>query len=94
MLDFTDYNIPLTTQESISNYIEHGIDPGDFVYSVMSNNLHGAVLKADIMNTAALKDIVLWVYNNAPGNRWGNEAVVLRWIETNKKAKLGLTPVV
>ena len=94
MLNFDGYNIPNHTKQIIASYIEKGHDPGDFIYNVMSNNLMRAFGSADSQNTSALKDIVMWVYNCAPQNCHGNEAIVLRWMENHRRAKSDLKPVV
>jgi len=86
MLDFAGYNIPDHTQGIIRNYIVHGYDPGDFVYSVMSNNLFSAVGTADNLNIVALPEIVKWVYNKAPDACHGSEAKVIKWMSDTKKS--------
>lgn len=81
MLDFQDSDVPEHTQQALGDYIERGIPVGGFLHSVLCNDLAGAVCKADASNLAALKNIVLWVYNYAPENCWGSEALYLRWIQ-------------
>ena len=85
MLDFSGYDIPEHTQAIIKRYIEDGRDPGDFIYSVMSNNLFSAVGCADRMNSAALRDIVMWTYNRAPQACYGSEAKVMKWMAETAK---------
>jgi hypothetical protein len=81
MLNFTDYNVPEHTQQALTDYIERGIPVGGFLHSLLCNDLFGAVGRADSSNLAALKDIVMWVYNCAPHGCCGSEALYLRWIQ-------------
>lgn len=81
MLDFNHYSIPEHTQEALRNYVEHGYEPGGFLYCVLCNDLVGAVSRADAMNLYALKDIAQFVYNEMPHNCHGNEAVVVRYLQ-------------
>lgn len=79
------YNsIPQRTLDSIHRYVEHGIEPGSFVTAVLENNLVEAVGRADLENSAALADIVRYVYNEIPGQAWGNPNKVRAWL---KKAR-------
>jgi hypothetical protein len=89
MLDFSGYNIPDSTKQALTDYIERGIQTGGFLYSVLSNDLMGAIGRADKDNFVAIKDITGWVYNEAPAGCWGNEAVVLRWMEDHPAKKTG-----
>jgi len=81
MLNFSNYNVPKHTQISLTEYIERGIPVGGFLHAVLSNDLMGAVSRADASNSRALKDIVNWVYMCAPEPCWGSEAKVIRWIQ-------------
>ena len=87
MLDFSDYHVPEHTQTALTDYIERGIPVGGFLHAVLSNDLFGAVGRADSQNLPALKNIVNWVYNRAPQNCHGSEALVLRWIQEHPSRK-------
>lgn len=73
--------VPEHTRGSLSRYIEQGIPPGDFVHSVLCNDLKGACGRADDINRCTLFDIVAWLYNCAPGTCWGSEEKVDHWIK-------------
>lgn len=88
MLEFKGYSIPLHTQAALSDYIEKGLPVGGFLYAVLSNNLVDAVCKADAENSRALKEIVNWLYNEAPHNCHGSAALYLRWITEKPLAML------
>ena len=76
MMNFDGYNVPEHTQGALQRYVEHGLMPGDFLVSVLTNDLFGAVARADSMNIHALKDICMFVYNELPSNAWGTRAKV------------------
>jgi hypothetical protein len=87
MLDFSDYHIPNHTQTALTDYIERGIPVGGFLHAVLSNDLFGAVGRADAQNLPALKDITGWIFMQAPQGSWGSEALVLRWIQEHPSKK-------
>jgi hypothetical protein len=71
-----------TTKESIDNFVEHGLRPGDFLMAVLSNDLMEAIYRADAQNQEDLIEICRYVYNEIPGNCWGNRTRVLDWMNT------------
>lgn len=60
------------------------MEPGDFVRSVLANDLKGAFARADMFNRAALLDIVSYVYMKIPYNCHGSYEIVDAWIENKK----------
>jgi hypothetical protein len=76
--------IPEHMRESLKNYIEHGIQPGHFITAVLSNDLKGAISRADSINQLALADYIRWLYNYAPQECWGSGAHVVDWIKKRK----------
>ena len=83
MLEFNnEYQaIPAHTQEALTNYVEHKRYPGGFLTAVLTNNLMGAVSKADNQNIAALPLIAKYVYNHLPATSWGSEEKLHKWCE-------------
>lgn len=73
--------VPEHTQGGIKRYIEHGIEPGSFLYGVFCNDLKFAIGHADAINFGAIKEIMSWVYNYAPAECWGSPEKVNTWIE-------------
>ena len=94
MLDFKHYRIPTHTQEALINYVERGYEPGSFLYAVLSNNLIDAVSRADALNLPALKDIAQFVHNEMPNNSYGNEAVVVRYLQEHLGQRKGPKDIV
>ena len=75
----TDYQkLPEQYRDGLRRYIEEGIMPGSFLRAVLEDRLHDAVVRCD--NISQLKDIVLWIYNEAPSICWGSPEKVRDWI--------------
>lgn len=72
--------IPATTQRALELYVNKRISPGGFLYSLLTNDLFGAISKADAANLAAIKDICFYVYNEMPADSWGNYDKVKQWL--------------
>ena len=55
-LDWADFgdSIPDNTKGSLERYINRGIAPGNFLLSVLSNDLKGSMTRADLFNREAL----------------------------------------
>jgi hypothetical protein len=94
MLDFKHYHIPTHTQEALVNYIERGYEPGSFLYCVLSNDLLGAVSRADALNLPALKDIAQFVDAELPSNCRGSEAIVIRFLQEHLGQRKGPKDIV
>lgn len=70
-----------TTYKTIRNYVENGIPMGGFLTAVFSNDLLTAVAVADEENYAALKEIVIYAYNECPSECNGSKDKIDAWIE-------------
>ena len=81
MLNFSNYFIPENIKKELAEYISNGVSPGDFLYSVLSNNLVNAVKIGTASEFASLPEILNWLERNAPVQCWSTEAKVLRWME-------------
>ena len=81
MLNFEGYSIPTNLEEGLVNYVKHGLMPGGFLYALLCNDLFAAIGSADPWSMQALKELVIWVYNEAPADCWGSEAVVSRYMK-------------
>jgi hypothetical protein len=72
--------IPERMQAALRRYVLEGLCPGDFLTSVICNDLRGAIGRADDDNLPLLKLYVQWFYNVAPGTCWGSAEAMLKWI--------------
>lgn len=79
--------IPPHTLESLKLYLEHGVDPGDFLTAVLENNLKEAFGRADENNIEALFHLVAYLYNEVPMNAWGSRENMNNWIKAVKEFK-------
>lgn len=69
-------SVPQNIREAIDLYVEHGVRTGSFTYAVLCNDLHGAVVRADVNSLAAIKPICQYVYNAVPSSLWGSKQAV------------------
>lgn len=78
---FRDFFIPGYMHDSIEEYVQLGVKPGDFLCAVISNNLKEAVMYADDINLSNLPAYVNYFYNYAPLECWGSRIEMERWIK-------------
>jgi len=74
-------------KESIINFYLDAVPTGSFLKAVLSNDLVGAVGRADRRNIKVLKTIVSFVYNEIPGECWGNKKIVENWTGADEQIK-------
>tara|TARA_Y100000310_G_scaffold147661_1_gene146887 strand:- start:217 stop:486 length:270 start_codon:yes stop_codon:yes gene_type:complete len=77
--------LPEGLQGGMQRYVEDGIQAGHFLTAVLSNNLLGAVSRADGTNIKLIPEIVRWIYNEAPSGCWGSAEKVQAWQGTTKE---------
>jgi len=77
--------LPEGLQGGMQRYVEDGIQAGHFLTAVLSNDLLGAVSRADSTNIKLIPEIVRWIYNEAPSNCWGDKERVQAWQGTVKE---------
>lgn len=80
-------NIPYETIASLDRYLNKHIHTGSFLEAVLSNDLIGAIHKADSFNLSALTDIVKYLYNDFPGNCWGSPEAYKNWTDRSQWQK-------
>ncbi len=87
-MDYFDYNlIPKNCIKALDRYSEKHIRPGDFLKSVLENNLFLSVSLADDYNITILPVYVNYMYNKLPMLCWGNKEKVEKWLK-EKEDKL------
>lgn len=72
--------VPDHMQGAMDRYISYGIPPGSFLESVLSNDLRGAVTRADNINRHRLAEIVQFLQWAAPMACWGSVEAVNGWV--------------
>tara|TARA_R100001086_G_scaffold181639_1_gene101065 strand:- start:1108 stop:1392 length:285 start_codon:yes stop_codon:yes gene_type:complete len=83
-------------REEMRNYFEQGIMPGNFCYSLLTNDLLKSIHTADKANMRNIKEIVHWLFEQAPINRWGSEKLVVSFLKRTKiyrRTKISETPI-
>ena len=83
-----DYSgLPEHMRDGIKLYVEEGIEPGDFAYAVLCNDLVGAYGRADSVNTARMRDWASFLYNEMPLDSWGSKQAVDKWIAAHAERR-------
>ncbi len=72
------------SKESLYNYFVHGFEPGGFMTAVLSNDLFGAVGRADSVNTDLISQYARWIENRAPYGSYGDRETVKGWLRKNE----------
>ena len=80
-------NIPEQTRESLALYLSEGLETGGFLKAVLSNDLRGAMHKADRENRETLYQLSSFIFNHAPASSHGSPEKVTQWIK-DKRAEM------
>jgi hypothetical protein len=80
------YNVPQHTLEALDRYVNERIPTGDFLYAVLTNDLFGALGRADELNREHIWDICLYIYNELPSACWKTPEHVKTWLEGGRNA--------
>jgi len=86
--------IPGRMHDSLVRWVTEGRVSGHFLTAVLTNDLKEAVARADDENANALRDYVLFLYNNVPAGCFGSPERVTRWAdmwEAYREEKLAKT---
>jgi hypothetical protein len=70
---------------SILRYVEHGITPGHFLTALFSDELANTFARADETNTPLIREWVLWVHDEMPGDTVGSRAKMKSYINRKRK---------
>jgi hypothetical protein len=84
----TDTFLPENMRQAMEYYLEHGIEPGGFLYAALTNNLKESIARADQTNLEYLTNIVSYFYNNIPALAWGSVAKVEAWMQARKEDRI------
>ena len=74
-------HIPAGVLESVYGYVDHHQQPGHFLTAVFSNDLFGAVGRADKEAAATLVLLVSFIYNHVPCICYGDSAKISAWLK-------------
>lgn len=84
MYEFKEFYIRDQMMESIKGYIEHRQPVGGFLTEVITNNLRGAIIRADDENLLNLPAFIDYFYNEAPSECWGSVEAMHKWLRGGK----------
>jgi len=84
------YAIAPEIRAALLVWINEGHLPGDFLQSVLRNDLAGAVTRADPFNLATLREIVWFLQMEAPSPCWGSAENVQAWAAHKEQERGGL----
>lgn len=80
MFDHSNYSeVPDYTLQGLDRWAKEGQPPGAFLEAVISNDLEGAIAKADGNNRKVLKLIVRYLWSELPSECYGSEDVLENW---------------
>ncbi len=77
--------LPEHMRDGMKLYLEHGVEPGGFMYAVLTNDLKGACSRADHINMRYLTNIVSYCYNEIPSVAWGSKERVDAWLAKHRE---------
>lgn len=66
--------------ESLENYLMHGLEPGGFLTAVLANDLFRAVDRADYWNKTNIHNIVIEIQRVMPILSYGSYDTVNKWV--------------
>ena len=72
---------PTWIRGSLIRYYDDHIPVGHFLTAVLSNDLFGAMARADQRNRANLHNICQFIYNNFPVGTYGTPEKVKAWLK-------------
>lgn len=73
------HQIPEYMRGGLLRWIEHAIEPGEFLRAVLRNDLRQACELADDNNRERLAQYLKVLYSSAPGGCWGSIEKYERW---------------
>ena len=78
--DALDSLIPEHMRSGLELYILYGVEPGNFLKTLLRGDFYGMMILADPINSHRLYDYFLFLRWSAPGACYGSEARVETWI--------------
>lgn len=72
--------LPGYMHKGLLYYFKHGLQGGDFLTAVLSNDLREAAMHADETNKRLLWEYVFFLYNYAPIGTGGSPEAVEEWL--------------
>jgi len=80
-MDINYKYLPDYMAEPTRLYIEEGLQPGDFLFALFSNDFMSVMGRADETNRTMHKEWSMFLFNEAPSPCYGSIELVKAWIE-------------
>ncbi len=80
--------LPPHMREGLVLYMQHGVQPGGFLYAVLTNDFQGAHMKADSINRTYLSQWAEYMHWYCPSICCGSVAKVEAWMKQGGLAGL------
>jgi len=77
-------DVPAGLIDGLVQYCAARRPMGGFLTAVVKNDLKEAVGRADPVNLLALHEIVVFLFNHAPGQCWGSPELVEAWLASGE----------
>lgn len=78
---FREFQIRGDMLDALRRYVDDHCPVGDFLTSVICNDLREACGRADEDNLRNLPAFVAYLYNEAPSPCWGSKEKMQKWLE-------------
>lgn len=75
------FGIPDHCRYPLARYIVYHTQPGDFLASLLKNDLRETCAHADHFNIDRIYNYVKFLYNEAPGACWGSKERFEEWLQ-------------
>jgi hypothetical protein len=73
-------DVPANLHEGLVEYVAARRPVGGFLNAVLSNDLRGAIVRADPVTGRGLRQVVLFLNNYVPAPCWGSSSAVSAWL--------------
>jgi hypothetical protein len=73
-------DLPEHCHAGFADYVLQGVEPGGFLYALLTNDLRRTFERADGRNVHRILDYVKFLYSDCPARCWGSEQMVAEWI--------------
>ncbi len=82
--DYSSSLLPEQYRGGLQRYIEHRIQTGGFLESVLRNDLMEACARIDDNQRVNFWNLAKWIYNNVPGCARGSHEKVQDWLRSDQ----------
>ncbi len=77
-------DLPSHLKDVVHKYVYEGLRPGHFLTCVITNDLFGAVARADEESVKYLPQIVKYFYNKLPSKCYGSKERMEEWLSMDE----------